>query len=98
MFTFSRMVVQCNVPNLHKNDPLSILIWYEPPNWKDLVLKDTNVPEVRNQLENSQKTIDLLKVNLAMEQNHIRQQADQRRTERKLEVGDWVFVRLQPYK
>ena len=42
--------------------------------------------------------IDLLKVNLAMEQNRMRQEADQRRTERKLEVGDWVFVRLQPYK
>ena len=78
--------------------PFQSLYGYEPPNWKDLVLKDTNVPELRNQLENSQKTIELLKVNLAMEQNRMRQQADQRRTERKLEVGDWVFVRLQPYK
>ena len=33
-----------------------------------------------------------------MAQNHMRQQADQRRTESEFEVGDWVFVRLQPYK
>jgi hypothetical protein len=26
------------------------------------------------------------------------QQADKNRTEREFEVGDWVFVRLQPYK
>ena len=61
--------------------PFQSLYGYEPPNCKDLVLKDTNVPEVRNQLENSQKTIDLLKVKLAMEQNRMRQQANQRRTE-----------------
>ena len=33
-----------------------------------------------------------------MAHNHMRQQANQRRTEREFEVGDWVFVRLQPYK
>ena len=61
--------------------PFQALYGYEPPNWKDLVLKDTNVPKVINQLENSQKMIDLLKDNLAMEQNRMRQQANQRRTE-----------------
>ena len=33
-----------------------------------------------------------------MAQNRMRQQADQCRTEREFEVGDWVFIRLQPYK
>jgi hypothetical protein len=33
-----------------------------------------------------------------MEQNRIKQQADQHCTERKFEVGDWVFINLQPYK
>ena len=33
-----------------------------------------------------------------MTQNHMRKQADQRRTEREFKVGDWVSVRLQPYK
>lgn len=28
----------------------------------------------------------------------MKQQADQRRSERQFEVGDWVFLRLQPYK
>ena len=42
--------------------------------------------------------IKLLKDNLVTTQNRMRQQADQRRTEREFEVGDWVFVRLQPYK
>ena len=68
--------------------PFEALYGYEPPNWKELVLKDTNVLEVRNQIEKSQKTIELLKDNLIMEHNHMRQQAYQRRTEREFEVGD----------
>ena len=42
--------------------------------------------------------IELLKDNLVTTQNHMRQQAYQCRTERYFEVGDWVFIRLQPYK
>jgi hypothetical protein len=33
-----------------------------------------------------------------MAQNHMKQQADQHRSERSFEVGDWAFLRLQPYK
>jgi hypothetical protein len=33
-----------------------------------------------------------------MAQNHMKQKADQHRSERSFEVGDWVFLRLQPYK
>ena len=31
-------------------------------------------------------------------QNRMKQQADQHRSERNFDVGDWVFLRLQPYK
>jgi len=33
-----------------------------------------------------------------MEQNRIKQQADQHCIERKFKAGDWVFINLQPYK
>jgi hypothetical protein len=33
-----------------------------------------------------------------MAQNHMKLQADQHHSERSFEVGDWVFLRLQPYK
>ena len=64
-----------------KMTPFQDLYGYEPPNWKDLVLNDTNVPEVRNEIEK-------LKDNLIMAQNRMRQQADHRRTKREFEVGD----------
>ena len=47
---------------------------------------------------NQQEVLKLLKDNLVMAQNKMKQQEDQHRRERKFEVGDWVFLRLQPYK
>ena len=31
-------------------------------------------------------------------QNRMKQQVDQHRNEKSFHVGDWVFLRLQPYK
>ena len=33
-----------------------------------------------------------------MEHKRMKQQGDQHRSERSFEVGDWVFLRLKPYK
>jgi hypothetical protein len=33
-----------------------------------------------------------------MAHNRMKQQEDQHRSERSFEVGDWVFLRLVPYK
>ena len=45
-----------------------------------------------------QQVLQLLKDNLVLAQNRMKQQADQHRSERSFDVGDWVFLRLQPYK
>jgi hypothetical protein len=47
---------------------------------------------------NQQEVLKLLKDNLFMEQNRMKQRVDQHGSEREFEVGDWVFLRLQPYK
>jgi hypothetical protein len=53
---------------------------------------------VEDHIENQQQVLQILKDNLTMAQNRMKQQADQHRSERSFEVGDWVFLRLQPYK
>ena len=47
---------------------------------------------------NKQEVLQLLKDNLNLGQNQMKQQADQHHSERSFDVGDWVFLRLQPYK
>ena len=49
-------------------------------------------------MKHQQQVLQLLKDNLNLGQNQMKQQAYQHRSERSLNVGDWVFLRLQPYK
>jgi hypothetical protein len=39
-----------------------------------------------------------IEAQLVMEQNRMKQQSNQHCSEREFEVGDWVFLRIQPYK
>jgi hypothetical protein len=78
--------------------PFQALYGYEPPTWKELATSQTKVASVKDHLDESQKIVQLLKENLAVARNRMKQQDDQHRIEREFEVGEWVFVRLQPYK
>jgi hypothetical protein len=51
---------------------------------------------VKDHIEHQQQVLQLLKDNLTMAQNHMKQQANQHLSERTFEVGYWVFLRLQP--
>jgi hypothetical protein len=53
---------------------------------------------VEDHIKHQQKFIQLLKDNLTMAHNRMKQQANQHRSEISFELGDWVFLRLQPYK
>jgi hypothetical protein len=53
---------------------------------------------VEDHIEHQQQVLQILKDNLTMAHNRMKQQEDQHRSERSFEVGDWVFLRLQPYK
>ena len=46
----------------------------------------------------SDEVIRILKSHLQEARNRMKQQTDIKRNDREFEVGDWVFVRLQPYK
>ena len=78
--------------------PFQALYGYEPPKWKEFVTIQTNVAAVIDHLEENQKVVQLLKENLTVARNRMKQQAYLHRSEREFEVGEWVFVRLQPYK
>ena len=49
-------------------------------------------------LRNRDEVLRILRKNIHMARNHMKQQADQHRSERTFEDGDMVFLHLQPYK
>jgi hypothetical protein len=81
-----------------KMTPFMALYGYHPPSITSSLKEKSKVQVVEDHIENQQQVLQILKDNLTMAQNHMKQQADQHRSERSFEVGDWVFLRLQPYK
>nr|MDZ8005329.1 RNase H-like domain-containing protein [Nostoc sp. DedSLP05] len=81
-----------------KMSPFKALYGYDPPSPRDWISTDIRVAAAGDVIEETLETMRSLKENLQMAVNRMKQQADQHRTERTFEVGDMVFVRLQPYK
>ena len=74
------------------------LYGYHPPSITSSLRENYKVKRVEDHIKHTKKVLQLLKDNLNLAQNRMKQQADQHRSERSFDVGDWVFLRLQPYK
>jgi len=53
---------------------------------------------VEEKLLERDTSLQILKDNLVKAQERMKKMVDARRTEREFEVGDWVYLRLQPYR
>jgi hypothetical protein len=84
--------------NATKMTPFMALYGYHPPSITSSLKEKDKVQAVEDHIEHQQQVLQILKDNLTMAQNHMKQKADQHRSEISFEVGDWVFLRLQPYK
>jgi hypothetical protein len=72
--------------------PFLALYGYHPPSITSPLKKTTKIQEMENHIGNQQEVLKLLKENLVMTQNRMKQQAYQHHSEREFEVGDWVFL------
>jgi hypothetical protein len=78
-----------------KMTPFMALYGYHPPSITSSLNEKSKVQVVEDHIENKQQVLQILKDNLTMAHNCMKQQADQHRSEIIFEVGDWVFLRLQ---
>ena len=74
------------------------LYGYQPPSITSPLKGHSKVQAVEDHLQHQHEVIQILKDNLVTSQNRMKQQEDQHHSERSFEEGDWVFLRLQPYK
>ena len=74
------------------------LYGYHRPSITSSLRENSNVQAVEDHIEHQPEVLQLLKDNLNLAQNRMKQQADQHHSERSFDVGDWIFLRLQPYK
>eukprot|EP00253_Pinus_taeda_P011086 PITA_11086 len=81
-----------------KMTPLMALYGYQPPSITSYLRESFKVQVVEHHIKHQQQVLQLLKDNLVLAHNRMKQQANQHCIERIFDVGDWVFLRLQPYK
>ncbi|XP_024164225.1 uncharacterized protein LOC112171244 [Rosa chinensis] len=56
------------------------------------------VHSVDRTLQDRNALLQLLKLHMSQAQNKMKQHADSNRTEKEFQVGDWVFLKLHPYR
>ncbi|XP_026396852.1 uncharacterized protein LOC113291544 [Papaver somniferum] len=81
-----------------KITPFKALYGYAPPQFGVSSVAQGVHLDVDDYIEQGQSMKHLLKGDLEEAQHRIKSQADKIRTERSFVVGDWVYLRLQPYR
>ncbi|XP_075661755.1 uncharacterized protein LOC142631466 [Castanea sativa] len=78
--------------------PFEALYGYPPPILLDYVSGVTKVKAMDNFLCARQELLPLSKQNLTSTQAKMKLLVDQHRSNKSFSVGDWVYIKLQPYR
>jgi len=81
-----------------KHTPFEIAYGYPPPQVIPYKSGTTKVGAVEHRLMDRDKVLLVLKNNLEVAQNRMKQYSDRKRTERHFEVGGFVYLKLVPYQ
>ena len=75
------------------------MVYGQPaPTHLPYLVGDSKVDAVDRSLQAREAAIKMVKFYLQRAQNHMKQQADKKRSDRVFDVGDLVYVKLQPYR
>ena len=78
--------------------PFKSVYGREPPTIQPYVQGETQIAELEEQLIKRDDMLKILKDNLLRAQSRMKAQADSKRRELQFNVGDLVFLRIQPYR
>jgi hypothetical protein len=81
-----------------KLSPFEVVYGQPPPRLLPYEPGATRVHTVDEELKSRDYILALIKENLRDAQSKMKFFADQKRTDRTFEVGDWVYLRLRPYR
>ena len=78
--------------------PYTIVYGQAPPHHLPYLAGDSKVEAVDRTLQTREAAIKMLKFYLHRAQNRMKQQADKKRSDRQFVVGDFIYLKLQPYR
>lgn len=77
--------------------PYEVVYGQPPPVHLPYLAGESKVQVVAKSLEERERMLLILKFHLLRAKNRIKQLVDKHRSERSFDIGDWVFLKLQPY-
>jgi hypothetical protein len=80
-----------------QRSPFEVLYGVPPQHFGLEPSATSSVPELSQWLEERSVMHELVKQHLLRAQARMKRQADKNRSERSFSVGDWVYLKLQPY-
>lgn len=78
--------------------PFQALYGVPPPSIQTYMPGTTAVHSVNQALQDRDQLLILLRVSLQLAHNRMKQTYDKGRKEREFNVGNWVYLKLQPYR
>lgn len=78
--------------------PFEVVYGRPPPTISRFVIDGTTTQAITESFRQRDETLGILKANLLQAQTRMKALADKGRREISFEVGDWVYVRLRPYR
>ena len=77
--------------------PFEVLYGHAPRHFGVDVIESCAIPDLKEWFQQREQMVSLLHQHLMQQQQRMKAQADKHRTERTFEVGDKVYLKLQPY-
>lgn len=77
--------------------PFEVLYGYEPKHFGISVVDSVSIPDLATWLNEHCTMTELIKQHLLHAKQRMKKQPDQHRTKRQFEIGEQVFLKLQPY-
>nr|ABD78322.1 polyprotein [Primula vulgaris] len=81
-----------------KMPPFKALYGYEPPKLSHYLLSKEHKADIQELLQTKEEIMQALKTNYLEAQNRMKQNADLNRVDKCYKVGDYVYLKLQPYR
>ncbi|XP_074291606.1 uncharacterized protein LOC141618411 [Silene latifolia] len=86
------------ISSSHGHTPYEVVYNQPPPLYLPYLLGESDVEAIDRSMQKREQMITLIKLHLVKAQARIKQLADEHMSDRKFAVGDWVWLKLQPYR
>lgn len=81
-----------------KLTPYEIVYGQPPPIHLPYLPHDSQLEEIDRSFLARERVLSQLKSNLHIAVNRMKQRADKKRSKRKFDIGEWVFLKFQAYR